>query len=293
MYNINVKYIILGKTGYIGQAFETYFNNKQIEYESLSREWIDYTKFENIHTYIQEQQKHNDLVVINCAGYIGKPNVDACELAKADTIAGNVVFPSMLATVCDRLDVPLVHISSGCIYGGYEKQYTEQDKPNFTFDTGSFYSGTKALAETLVARNSSMYYIFRLRIPFDHVASPRNYLTKLLTYDTLLDMRNSVSHRHDFVKYCHHLVKRNAPYGIYNITNPGSVTTREVVDMLNHYYPAAKNKQFNFFDNEQQFNKIATAPRSNCVLDTTKLENMIETRPALIAMETAIMRYTV
>ena len=42
----------------------------------------------------------DDLHIINCAGYIGKPNVDACELAKADCIEGNVLLPLMLAQLC-------------------------------------------------------------------------------------------------------------------------------------------------------------------------------------------------
>ena len=284
-----MKYIVLGSTGYIAEAFVDYFNLKQIKYEALSRSNVNYTNPETLIQYLKPLAG-DDVVVINCAGYIGKPNVDACESAKADTITGNVVFPSLLATICDQLEIPLVHISSGCIYGGYEKEFDETDKPNFTFDTGSFYSGTKALAETLVTSAASRYYIFRLRIPFDHISSPRNYITKLLNYDNLLDMKNSVSHRYDFVKHCVQLVKLNAPYGIYNITNPGGITTREVVDLIAHYMPSL-GKQFNFFENEAEFNKIAIAPRSNCVLDTAKALQYVDIRTARVAMETAILRY--
>ena len=33
--------------------------------------------------------------LINAAGYTGKPNVDACELAKADCLDGNAVLPGL------------------------------------------------------------------------------------------------------------------------------------------------------------------------------------------------------
>lgn len=285
-----MKYIVLGKTGYIGEAFVNYFNSTSQPYIALSRHEKNYTNVSLFKDYLESVQVE-DTVLINCAGYIGKPNVDACESAKAETIAGNVVFPAQLATTCEQLDMPLIHISSGCIYGGYDKDYAETDRPNFTFPTGSFYSGTKALAETLVANNCSRYYIYRLRIPFDHIKSPRNYITKLLTYDKLLDMRNSVSHRYDFVKYCHKLTEQHVPYGIYNVTNKGSITTREVVDMLHNFMPRM-NKSFEFFEDVNQFSAETVAPRSNCVLNTNKIEDYLDIRTAQQAMEHAILRYS-
>ena len=33
--------------------------------------------------------------VINAAGYTGKPNVDACELAKAECLSGNAYYPGL------------------------------------------------------------------------------------------------------------------------------------------------------------------------------------------------------
>ena len=72
-----------------------------------------------------------------------------------------------------------MHISSGCIYSGYDKAFTEEDESNFSFvqDNCSFYSGTKALAENLIDKYNS--YICRLRIPFDEFDNPRNYISKL------------------------------------------------------------------------------------------------------------------
>ena len=35
--------------------------------------------------------------LINAAGYTGKPNVDACELHKADCLMGNAVLPGIIA----------------------------------------------------------------------------------------------------------------------------------------------------------------------------------------------------
>ena len=55
--------------------------------------------------------------------------------------------------------------------------------------------------------------------------NPRNYLSKIQRYAKVYDNVNSISHRGDFVHACLELWDRRAPFGAYNITNPGFVTT--------------------------------------------------------------------
>ena len=98
--------------------------------------------------------------------------------------------------------IPWGHVSSGCIYTGSKADdsgFTELDPLNFSFRTNncSIYSGTKALGEECLSHSNSTY-IWRLRIPFSNEDSPRNYISKLLRYDTLLDARNSISNLTEF-----------------------------------------------------------------------------------------------
>ena len=55
---------------------------------------------------------------INAAGYTGKPNVDACETARADTLQGNTLLPQTIAQACAAAGIPWGHVSSGCIFSG-------------------------------------------------------------------------------------------------------------------------------------------------------------------------------
>ena len=60
------------------------------------------------------------------------------------------------------------------------------------------------------------------------------------------------------------------PFGTYNVTNPGRVTTREVVELIRH--SGVCRKEFEFFASEEEFMSVAAkTPRSNCVLDSSKL----------------------
>lgn len=274
--------LLLGKTGYIAQEFAKRLQEKEVDFYAISRSEVDYTDFKSIFYFLNANAKTFD-TVINCSGYVGKPNVDVCEKNKEECIKGNIIVPKMLSEICSEFMIKFVHISSGCIYNGYDKAFTEEDPPNFSFmqERHSFYSGSKAFAEKLINLNTS--YVCRLRIPFDNINSPRNYLSKLMTYEKLLNAKNSISHRGDFVDACLHLFLNNCNFGIYNIVNSGAIETKDVCELIGRYININK---FKFFESEDEFYNLgAKAPRSNCLLDNSKLLatgfKMRETKEAL------------
>lgn len=290
-------YTVLGASGYIGSAICDYLDHHQYNYTPLSRSDVDYTNSSDFTNYIHlntfnYKKPTNNSIVINASGYIGKPNVDACEHAKEDCLIGNVITPQNIAHICNRSNITYVHISSGCIYNGYEREFTEEDASNFDIQNGSFYSGSKALAEKVVLGVNKHCYIFRLRIPFDTIPDDRNYLTKLLRYDRLLNKPNSISHRFEFVESCIKLIEQKAPYGIYNVTNPGSIDARTIVGMMQKFTPAlVKDHEFSFFETEQEFNSHVIAPRSNCVLSTKKISKYVTMTPAHEIIKQSIIKY--
>jgi dTDP-4-dehydrorhamnose reductase len=310
--------LLLGASGYIGEAFARELQRRQWPFTSLSRKEVDYTRFEALLKILRNNKPG---FVVNVAGYTGKPNVDACEIARADTLAGNTLLPQTVAHACAVCDVPWGHVSSGCIFSGakvtlngqtrIEKDltqsslrplveqspeaihgFTETDEPNFTFRDPpcSFYSGSKALGEEAIA-GIGQSYIWRLRIPFDEFDNSRNYLSKVQRYAKVYDNVNSISHRGDFARACLDLWERRSPFGIYNVTNPGFVTTRQVVSMVEKFLKPAK--QFEFWQNDAEFyQKAAKTPRSNCVLDVSKLLAAdVKIRPVSEALEDSLRNW--
>ena len=284
--------ILLGGSGYIGGAFQAILRKRGLEYRNLSRAEVDYTETSVLLSFLRDAKPD---FLINTAGFTGKPNVDACEVQKAETLMGNAVLPGRIAEACAAAKVPWGHVSSGCIYSGDgpkgegDTGFKETDTPNFTFRTNhcSFYSGTKALGEEILT-NYDNVYIWRLRIPFDNEDSPRNYLTKLMRYQRLLEARNSISQRNEYAEACIETWFRKVPFGTYNVTNPGAVTTHDVVEHIVKSGVCKKN--FDFFESEEEFMKLAAkTPRSNCVLDTTKLEGCgIHMTPVHEALDQAL-----
>ena len=228
--------------------------------------------------------------LINAAGYSGRPNVDACESHKPECLAANAVLPGIIADACQSLSLPWGHISSGCIFNQTDQakgQFTERDEPNFSFRNGpcSFYSGTKALGEEML-KDASQCYIWRLRIPFSNRDSERNYLSKLLRYERLLDATNSLSEINEFVSALLDCFVMRVPYGTYHLTNPGAVSTTEVVQMIRD--SGVTRKDFHFFESEEEFMQLAAiTPRSNCVLN---VENALQAGLKLSPIRDAIWR---
>lgn len=299
---------LLGATGYVGNAFQKELRSQGMEFDVLSRSQINYTDPAILRKYLKERKPE---FLINCAGYTGKPNVDACEIDKANCLAGNASLPGIINDACVKAGIKWGHVSSGCIFSGNGTNgngFKEADVPNFSFRHApcSWYSGTKALGEEILGYSESIVesgttewthnsdptaYIWRLRIPFDHVDSPRNYISKLLRYTRLLEARNSLSHLGEFAKACLSCWTIGAPLGIYNVTNPGSITTREVVDIIKSH--GLSDKEFSFFESDIDFySKAAATPRSNCVLDSSKLTTVgVHMRPVREAIESAIERW--
>jgi dTDP-4-dehydrorhamnose reductase len=289
--------LLLGASGYIGEAFAKELQRRKKDFLPLSRKQLDYTRFEPLLEFLKSKKPE---FVVNSAGYTGKPNVDACEIAKADTLAGNTLLPQTVAQACAAAKIPWGHVSSGCIYSGakiiesgrtrtekdmarpelralLEKSpekihgFTETDAPNFSFRDlpCSFYSGTKALGEEAIL-GVGQSYVWRLRIPFDEFDNARNYLSKVQRYSKVYDNVNSISHRADFVRACLDLWEKRAPFGVYNVTNQGFVTTRQVVDTIEKILKPKKKFEF-WKDDAEFYQQAAKTPRSNCVMDISKL----------------------
>jgi UDP-glucose 4,6-dehydratase len=127
-----------------------------------------------------------------------------------------------------------------------------------------------------------------LRIPFDEFDNHRNYLSKIQRYAKVYNNFNSLSHRSDYVKACLDCWFQKIPFGIYNVTNPGYVSTAEVLEMIKDILKP--DREFEFWKNDAEFYTTgAVAARSNCIMDSGKLLKAgVAMRPVLYALQTTL-----
>jgi len=282
-----MKILILGK-GYIGNYLAKGNTDHQITH--ISKSDVNYEDPDTFVKFIHKESKYPKSYfdwIINCSGYTGRPNVEGCETDKENCYHYNVTVPLYITQVANRFRIPIIHIGSGCIYTGYSKDYTEDDLPNFGADShhSSFYSKTKDAFEKLSEHLER--YIFRIRIPFNGVPEPKNYLYKLLNYNNLISQQNSITNVDDLVNFVYKFIEKKRPLGIYNVTNKGSIDAKTVTEILTEN--GLKNPNWKFVSIENANFKVG---RSNCKLDTSKSENLdLELPPVKESIEKAIKEY--
>ena len=251
------KYLIIGN-GFIGNKFLNFLEDCELSTKMIY-------SYEDALSEIREKAPE---FVINCAGETGRPNVDWCEDNKQKTFDGNVLLPLNLAKACEETKTKLVHMGTGCVYVGDNngKGFSEEDEPNFG---GSFYSQTKMISESLLKDYDVLQ--LRIRMPIDSAQGPRNFITKITNYKQVIDIKNSMTVIDDLLAVGKDLIEKNKP-GIYNVVNPGPMSHSEILEI----YKKIVDPNFSYeIISLEELHKMTKAKRSNCVLDTKKLEQEI------------------
>lgn len=261
--------LILIGNGYVGLVFAS---------EAQSRNWnVRHVSHQQAQTWafrhILSCEDPGYTVVINCAAYIKDGRADSCEDNKADTILGNLVLPARLADACYDARVPLLHVSTACMYNGDKGGggWTEEDTPQLSWrarsDCGTYVASKQLAEEILIDQGFS--WICRVRLPFDNIDNPRNFLSKIRNYEKVYDNVNSLAHRGEFVTACLDMIEKRVPYGIYNVLNQGAIWTHDIIDMMNRREHL--RRQFVYWDEKEFMESVARTPKSNCTISVKKL----------------------
>ncbi len=261
--------LVLGR-GFLGTRIHRRLNNEEgFSSDIFSRKEFDYTNLNVLYGKISAGWVEMPDVIINASGYTGVPNIDAAEDDRESCWYNNVMVPITICKVADMLRIPMVHVSSGCIYTGYEKAWAESDIPNFGMfnQESSFYSKTKHVAEMMLENH--MCWMFRIRMPFCGEDVARNYFNKILSYDNLISMRNSVTSVDDFCDFLVKFLSSNMPlpYTAYNVVNEGNIEARKIIEIMSEYDLINPNHKFIPLDELD-----TKAKRSNCILSTDLLK---------------------
>lgn len=204
-------------------------------------------------------------VLINCIGFCGKVNIDDCAAQKEKTYSANTTIPVLLADACAQKNIKLIHISSGCVFYGNSPElgWKEDDLTNPL----SFYSKTKYSADMLLSQFDNVLS-YRIRMPISHKNNSRNLINKLKNYSKIIDIPNSVSFLDDIVRAIDFGIAKDIS-GIYHITNPQPLSA---VDVMREYQKYVPNHTFEVID-ENELNRMVLEPRSNCILNTEKINS--------------------
>lgn len=309
--------LILGAETYIGRIFCAELRRRG--YDFILPQARDYCDFNSLFDCVRKTKPAFVIDVAGCAN----ADVDVFEPAREEVLRVNTILPRYIAQVCLMTNTPWGHTSSCGIYSGAKilvapglavakkigrlellrmiaecpekiRGFTESDEPNFSFHATpcNFFSGTVALAEEAI-RGIGRNYIWRLGQPFNERGEPENFLQQIQTAEKIYDGARAYSHTNDFVRACLDLWERGAPFGIYNVANPGIITTGQIVDMVGKILKPSRH--FEFWHGDTEFyshgNRVL---RSDYVLDVSKLlATGVAMRPVTEAIEDSLKNWRV
>lgn len=278
--------LVFGSRGWLGGCIRDYLHTVKF-IDKVHSSTIRIEHYEEVREILH---RYDPDVVINCAGKAGGPlgeNIDWCEQAKAATWRSNVLGPAIIKDACDRIETKFVHLGSGCIFTE-GNALTEESEPT----PNSYYGITKVNGDQLLMNSPGPSpLILRLRMPIHHVANPRNILDKILKYENVIDIKNSMTYVPTLCKALEVLLKYKRS-GIFNIVNHGSYSAWDIVQKYKEMYPELVRPTVKPVDMEELYKtrKVITG-RSNCTLSTHKLELETGFKPEPLDLEKIIRRH--
>ena len=189
-----------------------------------------------------------------------------------ENIRDNLYSPLFLAEICRKKKIHYTYLGTGCIfsydkfhsYGLETNGFTEDDTPNFF---GSSYSIVKGFTDRLMHYYTNVLNL-RIRMPITGEKHPRNFITKIVNYDRVCSVPNSMTVLPELLGYVLDMMMKKQT-GTINLTNPGLISHDEILCMYKEIVDTTFTWK-SFSQTEQR--SILDADRSNNFLDTTKLE---------------------
>jgi len=290
---------IVGHKGWIGQMYIELFNKNGIKYtygdfRGESEEIkIDISSKNVTHILCCMGRTHGTFngVEYNTIDYLEN------EGTLVENINDNLYVPLNLALFAKEKSIHFTYIGTGCIFTYNTESiysnlissriingFTESANPNFF---GSNYSIVKGFTDMLMRNTDAL--VLRIRMPITSANNPRNFITKILKYNKICSMPNSMSVLDSLLPVSIEMMKNNE-LGCFNFTNPGYIDHNNILVLYRNYI----DKDFvweNFTIQEQS--EILKSGRSNNILNTNKLESKYRVDSIEEAMEKVFKNWKV
>lgn len=227
-----MKILILGANGHIGNYLSNYLKAEH-EIIPLSKNDLDIREKDSVINMINSFSPD---IVVQAAGI---SNIDYCEDHETESYSVNTLGTLNVAYACNSLDIPIVYISSGYVYGdSKETPYYETDKCNPI----NVYGKSKLAGEKLIRTICKKYFIIRTSWCF---GGSKCYIKKILdniNSPIFLTSDNVINPTYiEDLAQCISQIIHSDFYGVYNCVNTGYVSKRDVVQFIFEYLRSKKD----------------------------------------------------
>lgn len=220
-----MKILITGAYGMLGSDLREVLKNQELIVTGSKD--LDITDEDKVIEFVCENSPE---LVINAAAYTA---VDDCETHYDDAYAVNALGPKNLAIACNKLDIPLVHISTDYVFDGTKRTpLIEADN----LGPQSAYGKTKLAGEEFIQENTDKYFI--LRTAWLYGLHGNNFVKTMLelaeNHDEITvvdDQVGSPTYSFDLAVAITNLLFSDK-YGIYHVTNEGECSWYEFAKLI-------------------------------------------------------------
>ena len=262
-----MKFLLFGHKGWIGkQLFELLKLNSDVEIITTD---IRVDNYDEIEKFIINTKPDRIISVIGRTYGDNMNSIDYLE-QKGNlkiNINDNLYSPLNLALISNKYNIHFTYMGTGCIFNGYEQEYTENNEPNFF---GSSYSIVKGFTDKIMKKFDNTLNV-RIRMPItDDITSNRNFINKIINYKKICSMNNSMTVLPDLLPLMIDMIIKKE-IGTINLTNPGYISHNEILEL----YKENINPDFKWENMTiEEQNKILLSERSNNILNTEKLQKL-------------------
>jgi 3,5-epimerase/4-reductase len=262
-----MKFLLFGHKGWIGkQLFELLKLNSDVEIITTD---IRVDNYDEIEKFIINTKPDRIISVIGRTYGDNMNSIDYLE-QKGNlkiNINDNLYSPLNLALISNKYNIHFTYMGTGCIFNGYEQEYTEDDEPNFF---GSSYSIVKGFTDKIIKKFDNTLNV-RIRMPITNdITSNRNFINKIINYKKICSMNNSMSVLPDLLPLMIDMIIKKE-IGTINLTNPDYISHNEILEL----YKEIINPDFKWENMTiEEQNKILLSERSNNILNTEKLKKI-------------------
>jgi dTDP-4-dehydrorhamnose reductase len=211
----NSRILIVGAYGQLGKALQAAYP----EATAVDRDTFDMTDWDMLEKY--DWSKYD--VILNAAVYA---NVNGAEEGDGRVAAWlvNATGPSYLSKVASKHDITLVHVSSDYVFDGRKRPHTETEP----FSPLNVYGQSKAAGDLAVGLAPQHYVLRTTWLIGDgpnFVRTMAGLARKNVSPTVVDDQIGRLTFTPTLVGAIDHLLTSKAPYGTYNTTNDGRVTS--------------------------------------------------------------------
>jgi dTDP-4-dehydrorhamnose reductase/2-polyprenyl-3-methyl-5-hydroxy-6-metoxy-1,4-benzoquinol methylase len=257
-----MNFLIYGSKGHVGGILTKFLERENINFiEGISI-------CDNYEDVNEEIKKINPTNVICCIGKSFSKSMYSQNLLETKlnhNIKDNLYSKLVLMKCCSNNNIHFTHIGDGCIFNSCDSIIAENDLPNLDCSSHAI---IKTYFQKLLMLLGDNYLNIRLSHPISGDFNPKCFISKIISYDKIINKNVSISILDDIIPILIDLIIKKT-IGTYNLTNPGYINLLDLKIMCKEYIDI--NLKINEISEKDHNSLIGI--RSHNIFDTSKIES--------------------